>query len=121
VQKAVGRHEVDLRVVRPAREELSHDSRRRALADRDAARQPDDVRDLRHLRAEEGRRRPVQALARVDVQVQQSRERKVDVGNLVERDALVEATQLGQIALAQRERGVGPEPRPFGAREREVA
>ena len=43
-QEAVGRDEVDPRVVRPAGEQLAQHARRGALADRDAAGDPDDER-----------------------------------------------------------------------------
>ena len=47
IQEPVGGDEVDARVVGPAHQQRLQDARDRALADRDAAREPDDVRRVR--------------------------------------------------------------------------
>ena len=74
VEKPVGRHQVNLRVIGPASQQGSHDAGRRAFPDRDAAGQADDEWRLGHRRVQEGGGRPVQRLARVDMEVEQPRE-----------------------------------------------
>src|SRR4051812_37789862 len=108
-------------MVGPPRQQRLQDSSERALADRDAPGNADDVRDLRRRRAEELARRLVQLLRRRHVQVQQPGQRQVDGGNLVERDALVDATQRGQIVLVQGQRCCGAELGPLLAPEVDVA
>ena len=62
---------------------------------------------------EERVRGRVQVLRRRDVQVQQARERQVDRFDFGERNALVEAAQLGQVLFAERERRRSAEPGPL--------
>ena len=120
VEEAVGGDEVDLRVVGPPLEEGLEDAGERALADGDAAGDADHVRHLGRERAEERRRHLLEVLGGGDVEVQQAGEREVDVGHLVERHLLVEAPELFEVVLAQRQRGGGAQGRPLGPRERQV-
>ena len=119
VQEPVRGDEVDLRVVGPAGQQRLQDAGERALADGHAAGDADHVRHPRRHRAEERRRHPGQVLGRADVQVEQARQRQVDRRHLVEVDALVDAPQLGQVVLAQRQRGRRAQRRPVVAPERE--
>ena len=112
VEEAVGRHQIDLRMVGPAGQQRLQDASERALADRHAAGHTDHVRHLRCHRAEERRRHPMQVLRRVDVQVEQPAQRQVDGDDLVEVDLLVDAAQLDEVGLAQGHRGRRPEHRP---------
>ena len=52
-QESVGGHEIDLRMVGPARQQRLQDAGERALANRHTAGDADDVRNLRRRRAEE--------------------------------------------------------------------
>ncbi len=119
VQEPVRGHEVDLRVVRPAGQQRLQDAGERALADGHAAGHADHVRHPRRHRAEERRRHPGQVLGGADVQVEQARQRQVDRRHLVEVDALVDAPQLRQVVLAQRQRGRRAQRRPVVAPDRE--
>ena len=119
VQEPVGGDQVDLRVVGPAGEQRLQDAGERALADGDAAGDADHVRHPRRHRAEERRRHPGEVLRGADVQVEQARQRQVDRGDLVEVDALVDAAQLGEVVLAERQRGGRPQRRPVVATDRE--
>ena len=119
VQEPVRGHEVDLRVVGPAGQQRLQDAGERALADGHAAGDADHVRHPRRHRAEERRRHPGQVLGRADVQVEQARQRQVDRRHLVEVDALVDAPQLGEVVLAEGQRGRRAQRRPVVATERE--
>ena len=96
-QEAVRGHEVDLRVIGPPRQQRLQDAGERALADRHAAGDADDVRDARRHGSEERRRHPGQVLRRVDAEVEQPRQRQVDRLDLLEVDAHVDAAHLGEI------------------------
>ena len=85
-QEAVGGDQIDPRVVRPARQERLQQPRGRALPDRDAAGDADDVWRPGLRGAKELRGRRVQLLRRRDVQVQQARQRQVDLDDLLHRD-----------------------------------
>jgi len=82
----------------------------RALPDRDAAGQADDVGRLRHLRA-----RKV-AVARCSTWLasmwssEQARERQINLHDLVQRYGLVEPAEARQVVFAQRQRSVRAEP-----------
>jgi hypothetical protein len=84
VEKPVGGDQVDAGMAGPARQQGAQDPGEGALADRDAARHPDHVRDRDGRLAQEEVGGDVQALARLDVQVEQPGERQVDVADLVE-------------------------------------
>ena len=73
--------------------------------------------EARRLGAEEGRGRIAQVSRRRDVEIQQTRQREVDVGDFVEGDSLFEADQPSQLRLGERERCGGSEPRPLGPAE----
>jgi hypothetical protein len=119
-QEAVGGDEVDARVMRPAHQQRLQHARDRALPHRDAAREPDDVRDARVQVPEERLRRREQLSARVDAQAQQPAQRQVRSLHLVERDRLVAATQRFEFGGRQRELRAGAQARPFFAREVDV-
>jgi hypothetical protein len=57
----------------------------------------------------------VQVLTGRDIEVEQSGQRQIDVGDLVERDALVDAAQVLEVSLGERERRRRPQARPFVA------
>ena len=106
-------------MVGPAGEQRLQDAGERALADGDAAGDADDVGHPRRHRAEERRRHPGEVLGRADVEVEQPRQRQVDRRDLVEVDALVDAAQLGEVVLAERQRGRRPQGRPVVTTDRE--
>ena len=85
-------------MVRPAREQLAQHAGRGALADRHAAGEADQERDLVLAVAEEGGGGAVQALHRGDVEVEQAREREVHLLDLAERHALDEAADPVEVA-----------------------
>ncbi len=62
----------------------------------------------------------MEVLTGCDVQVQQPRQREVDVGDLVECDALVDAAQLFEVSFGERERRRRPQPCPFVTGEPDV-
>ena len=119
VQEAVRRDEVDPGMIGPAGEERLEDAGEGALADGHAAGDTDHVRDPRGDRAEERRRHPGQVLRRADVEVEQTGQREVDRGHLVEVDALVDPAQLLQVGFAQRHRRRRPQGRPVVAPDRD--
>ena len=119
-QKAIGRHAIDLGVVRPPRQQRLENAGRRALAHRHAASHPDDVGHLRLRMPEERCGRPVEILGRRYIQVQEPRQRQVDLDDLVEIQGLVDPTELLELRRAQRERRVRPQPRPRVAVEVEI-
>src|SRR5262249_27046839 len=71
-------------------------------------------------RAKEFSRRIVKALRRRDIQRQQARQREVYLYDFVERDRVVQRLEPRQVVVAERERRVLAEVRPFGAREDRV-
>jgi len=83
VEKAVGRDQVNLRVIGPARQQCSHDARGCTFPDRYTAGQPDEIWRLRHSGVQEGRGRIVQPLARIDMQVEQPREWQINLYDLL--------------------------------------
>src|SRR5262245_54347654 len=102
-------------MVGPSRQQSLQDARRSALAHGDAARYAYDVWDFLGRIAEEGVSGFVQLLCRVNVKIQQARQRQVNIFDLAERDSLIDAAQLRQIILAQSQRGGIPQPAPFFA------
>ena len=117
VQKAVGRDELDLRRVGPARQQRLQHARGRRLADRHRAGDADDIGHLAVGGAEEALRRLEQPLRRRDIEREQARQRQIDRDDLVERDRIVGRLQLAQIVDRQRQLRVGAQLRPFVARE----
>src|SRR6476659_5258617 len=114
-QEAVGRDEIDLGVVRPARKQALQDARRRALADRDAARHSDDVGNLGPLDMQELLGGAEQLLGCRDIEIEKARDRQIDRYHLVEIDAIVETAQRVEIGLGESERSIGPELCPIFA------
>ena len=121
VEEAVGGDEVDVRMVRPARQQRLQDAGERALADGDAAGHADHVGHPWRHRPEERRRHTGQVLRRADPQVEQAGQRQVDGGDLVEVDLVVDAAELVEVLLAQRQRRRRPQRRPVVAVDRDVA
>ena len=104
-----------LRVVGPAGQQRPQDACGGALADGDAAADPDDERHLCHRIAQEGIRRFPQRLRRRRRTVQQAREGQVDFLDLLQRDLLVDAAQRLQLGFRQRERRRRDADRPIPA------
>ena len=90
---------------------------RRCSSHGDAACDTDHERDVRALGTEERRRRVCKVLRRADVEVEQARQRQVDVRDFVERHRLVEADERPQLRLGEWQRRRSPQPRPLGAAE----
>ena len=99
IKEPVGGDQVDPRVSGPVLQQSLHDTRGRALAHGDAAREADEVRHSHRLRIEEGRHRSVECLTGRDLEIDQPRQRQVDVHDFVERDAVVEPAQRHQVVL----------------------
>ena len=116
-EEAVGRHEIDPGVARPARKQCLEHARGGALSHRHAPGQTDHVGHARAVGADEGGGRPMEALHRADVEIQQARQRQVDVGHFVERHPLVEADEPAELRFGQRQRRRVAEGRPLGAAE----
>ena len=119
-QEAVGRDQVDARMIGPAREQRLEDARGGALADGDRAADADDERHLAVGAAEELRRHRMQLLRGGDVEVQEPRHRQVDLLDLLDRELLDETRELLELALLERHRRVGAQPRPLLAGEHAV-
>ena len=111
-EEPVGRDELDARRIGPAGEHLAQDAGGRRLADGDRAGDADDERGLGGALAEEGGRHVVQLSRRADVEVEQSRQREVDLLHLVEVDGVAEAPQAGQVVLVEVEGVVLAKARP---------
>ena len=92
----------------------------RALADRDAAGDPDHVRHPLLLLAEERAGGGAQAVGRGDVEVEQPRQRQVDRSHLVEVDVVAEAADGVELLERQRQRRVRAQGRPVVAVELDV-
>ena len=116
-QEAIGRDQIHFRMARPAREQCLKQSRCGALSHCDAACDTDHERDVRPLATEERRRRVAKVLRGADVEVEQTRQRQVDVGDFIERDPLVEADESPQLRFGERQRRRSPQPGPLGAAE----
>ena len=117
MEKAVGRQQLHLGRVGPARQHRLQHARRRRFADRHRAGDADDVGHLAVVGAEEALRRLEQPLRRRDIERQQARQRQIDRFDLLERDRIVGRLQLAQIVDGQRQLGVGAQLRPFVAAE----
>jgi hypothetical protein len=63
----------------------------------------------------------VKVLGGADIEVEQSGEREVDLGHLVEADVLVDAPEVLEILLADGQWGGGPQHLPLVAAEGDVA
>ena len=97
----------------PVREHLLQHARRRGLADRHRARQPDDERGARRLRlVEELLRGAVQVGRRLHVEAEQGRQRQVDLLHLLEVQLVPEAADAVDLLGGQRLLGGAGEVRP---------
>ena len=105
---------------RPSRQQCLQDARGRALADRDAAREPDDVRTRRGQDAEERVGHRVAIAGRDCVEAEQPRQRQIDLGDLVEVEPFVDAAQLGEVVIVQLERRARPQRRPLRPLEHQL-
>ena len=65
----------------------------RALADGHASSNANHIGDLRRGRAEKGRGNSIQLLNGRDVELEQAREREIDMFHLLQRDRVVQAAQ----------------------------
>ena len=120
IKKAVRRQEIDAGMIGPAREQRAQHARCRALADSHRSRDADDERHFHIAVAEKLRRYGVQLLRRRDIEIEQARQRQIDLLDLLDRQLFDDAGKLLEIARLQRHRRVGPEPCPLVARERAV-
>ncbi|GAA3057834.1 hypothetical protein GCM10020000_45660 [Streptomyces olivoverticillatus] len=116
-QEAVRGDALDARVLGPAGEEGLQEAGGGRLADRHAA---GDAYDegrarLRPLLAEEGVQRPAQLPGGAHVEVEQARERQVDVADLVQVDDVAETAQPFDLLGGQRQRGVLAQGAPLRA------
>ena len=119
-QEAVGRDEIDARMIRPARKKRTQNTRRRALADGHGAGNADDEGYASPLPAEELGRDGVELLRCGDVQIEQARKRQVDLLDLLDGKLFDEARERREIARHERHRRVGPQACPVIAAERAI-
>ena len=119
-EEAVGRHELDLRRVGPAREHLAQDAGGRRLADGHGSGHADDEGRPGRALAEEVARHLVELAGRADIEVEQAREGEVDLLDLVEVDAVTEAAQAREVGVIEVERVVLAQPGPRGPVELDV-
>jgi hypothetical protein len=117
-QEPVGGHEIDRGVARPTRQQCLEHTRGRALPHGDAAGHADDERNTLGIGAEKDGRCRMEIPRRGHEQVQQPRQRQIDVCDLVERHRLVDADKRSQLRFGQRQRRRRPQTRPLGTRER---
>jgi hypothetical protein len=120
MQKSVGSHQVDLGLLRPAREEPAQDPRGRTLANADASGQADHVRHFCGRVAEKRGPRAIENALGLDIQAQQTGQRQVDLDHLVYRDWLVQALKTQHVFGRQGQGGTGAQPGPLGSRELRV-
>ena len=119
-QEAVGGDEIDLRHVRPARQQRLQHARGGRLADRDRAGDADDVGHLGLGGAEEVLLHDEQPLRRRHVEREQARDRQVDLLDLLHVEAVVQRAHARHLVRRQRHRRVFAQRRPLAARERQV-
>ncbi len=108
--------EVDLRHVRPAREQCLQHAGRGRFADRDRARDADDIGHLAVADAEKLALRPVEPIGRIDIDRQQARQRQIDLLDLFEIEPVVHRAQPRDLAGFERHRHVVAQRRPFRPR-----
>ncbi len=116
-QETVRRHQVDLGPRRPAREQRLQHARGGRLSDRDRAGDADDIGHLAIADAEEFPLGVVEPLRRVDIDRQHARERKVDVLDLLQVEAIMHRAQAVELARLQGHRRIVAQPRPLLARK----
>ena len=116
-QEAVGGDEIDLRHVRPAREQRLQHARGGRLADRHRAADADDVGHLGVLGAEEFLLRDEQPLGRRHVHRQETRERQINLLDLLHVEPIVQRAHARHFVRRQRHRRVFAQRRPLIARE----
>ena len=119
-QEAVGGHEVDARVLGPAAEHRLQQARNRALPGRDAAADTDHVRHACVQMAEERLGDDAQVASRREAQVQQPREREVNLFDLAHLERFAAATQRLDVGLAERQRRRRAQCAPLRAIEVDV-
>src|SRR6266446_7349981 len=115
MQEAVGGYQIDLGVLRPAREEFSQDPRGRALPHCNAPREADHVGHLGGRVAEKRGASSVKYLLGFDIEVEESGQWQVDIDDLLHGHALVEPLKTQQILGRQREGGVSAQPSPLSS------
>ena len=116
IEEAVGRDEIDFRMVRPAREQRAQNARHGGLPHRDRARDADDIGHLVGT-AEKVGGDAVKFLHLADIEIEEPRQRQEDFRHLVERDALTETLQLLEFLLGKRQRRILAQPSPILRRE----
>nr|GEZ30648.1 hypothetical protein [Tanacetum cinerariifolium] len=115
VQKTVGGDQIDPWMIRPARHQGLQHPGKRALAHRDAAGHRHYIRLTFGGPSQKGVLDAVQIARRADVQIDQARQRQVNVGDILKGNVLVHAPQCRQIFLRQRQWRTGTQPRPLRA------
>jgi len=121
LQEPVGCHQIDVRMVRPLRQQGLQDSRGRALSNGNTSGDADHVRHFRGRIVQEGIGRLVQRLRRRDIQVQEPGERKVDLLDHRQRDLIVQPAEREEVRFGQQERRLIAKMRPLVAREGDEA
>src|SRR6478735_7541449 len=112
VEETVGRDELDPRGAGPAAEELAQDPGGRGLAHGDRAGDADEERRALGLLAQEVGGDPVQAGGGADVEVEQPRDRQVDLLDLLEVEPVPEPAQAGDVGFAQAQGVLVAQPGP---------
>ena len=107
-------------MLRPVREQLAEDPRGRALPHRHASGEADHVGHLGGDVAKERGPGLVEDLLGGHVEVEEPRERQVDLDHLVHRHPLIQALESEEIFEGQRQRGIAAEPRPLRPAELSV-
>ena len=120
IKKAVGGDEVDLRHIRPARQQGLQHTRGGGFSHRHRAGDADDERHLHILGAEEAFLRAEQPLRRRHIEREQPRQRQVNLLDFLDVEAVVQRAQARDLLRGQRHRRVLAQARPFRARERTV-
>jgi len=92
IKEAVGRHEIDAPMARPARKQRPQHAGRGAFSRRHASGQAEHERHLAVPLAQKGFGRAMQPLRRLDVEVEQAAERQIDL------DHFLGGNLLGQTA-----------------------
>ncbi len=120
IEEAVRGDEVDFGMLPPVREQLAEDPRGRALPHRHASGETDHVRHLGGDVAQERGPGLVEDLLGGHVEVEEPRERQVDLNHLVHGHPLIQALESEEIFEGQRQRGIGAQPSPLRPAELRV-
>ena len=113
IKKAVGRQQINARMIRPARKKRFQDTCRRTFADRHRSGDTNNKRHLAVLAAEELQRNGMQLLLRRDIEIEEARQRQINLFDLIDGQLFDNARELFELVRLKRHRRIGTQPRPL--------